>query len=91
MKLYQTPGFAVVGGVPEIFGGVRRPGPDDPTTVLEQFFAVTKRATVLGYYTSEIGIRQELRYKGNQMLAEFVGCLTQDGQDCPHCGQKAGS
>jgi hypothetical protein len=77
--------------VPEIFGGVRRPGPDDPTTVLERFFAVTKRATVLGYYTSEIGIRQELRYKGNQMLADFVGCLTQDGQDCPHCGQKAGS
>ena len=77
--------------VADIFGGVRRPGPDDPTTVLEKFFAVTKRATVLGYYTSEIGIHQELRYKGNQMLAEFVGCLTQDGQDCPHCGQKAGA
>jgi hypothetical protein len=33
-KLYQTPGFAVVGGVPEIFGGVFVPVPD-PLTVIE--------------------------------------------------------
>ena len=38
---------------------------------------------------SEIGIHKELRYKGNQLLAEFVGCQTVDGKDCPHCGQKA--
>ncbi len=75
--------------VADIFGGVYRPGPDDPATALERFFAVTKRATISGYYTSEIGIHKELRYKGNQMQAEFVGCLTEDGKDCPHCGQKA--
>jgi hypothetical protein len=75
--------------VADIFGGVYRPGPDDPATVLERFFAVTKRATIAGYYTSEIGIHKELQYKGNQMLAEFTGCLIQDGKDCPHCGQKA--
>jgi hypothetical protein len=56
---------------------------------LEVFFANTKQATIHGYYTSEIGIHKELRYKGNQILAEFVGCLTVDGKDCPHCGRKA--
>ena len=44
---------------------------------------------IRGYYTSEIGIHRELRYKGNQFLQEFVGCATEDGKDCPHCGQKA--
>jgi hypothetical protein len=56
---------------------------------LEVFFANTKQATIHGYYTSEIGIHEELRYKGNQVIAEFVGCLTEDGKDCPHCGRKA--
>jgi hypothetical protein len=57
--------------------------PPDP------FFAMAKQATIHGYYTSEIGIHQELRYKGNQFLPAFVGCATVDGKDCPHCGQKA--
>jgi Gluconate 2-dehydrogenase subunit 3 len=61
----------------------------EPETPLEQFFAMTKQATIRGYYTSEIGIHRELRYKGNQFLQEFVGCATEDGKDCPHCGQKA--
>jgi gluconate 2-dehydrogenase subunit 3-like protein len=59
-----------------------------PKTVLETFFVMTKQATVHGYYTSKIGIEQELRYKGNTFLREFVGCQTEDGKDCPHCGQK---
>ena len=58
-------------------------------TPLEAFFANTKQATIHGYYTSEIGIHKDLRYKGNQLLAEFTGCLTVDGKDCPHCGRKA--
>ena len=60
-----------------------------PKTPLEIFFVMTKDATIEGYYTSKIGIEQELRYKGNKFLREFVGCDTQDGKDCPHCGQKA--
>jgi hypothetical protein len=60
-----------------------------PETPLEAFFVMTKHAAIDGYYTSEIGIHQELRYKGNQILPEFVGCQTEDGQDCPYCGQKA--
>ena len=58
-------------------------------TPLEAFFFNTKQATIHGYYTSEIGIHKDLHYKGNQILAEFVGCVTEDGKDCPHCGRKA--
>jgi hypothetical protein len=46
----------------------------NPQTPLELFFKDAKDATIRGYYTSEIGIHRELQYKGNQMLAEFVGC-----------------
>jgi hypothetical protein len=59
-----------------------------PSTPLESFFVMTKEATIQGYYTSEIGIHNELRYKGNQFLKEFVGCETEDGRACRHCGQK---
>jgi hypothetical protein len=59
-----------------------------PQTPLETFFVMAKQATIRGYYTSKIGIHEELRYKGNQFLKEFVGCETEDGKDCPHCGQK---
>jgi gluconate 2-dehydrogenase gamma chain len=45
-----------------------------PTTPLERFFVEAKGRTIHGYYTSEIGIHQELEYKGNQFLPEFVGC-----------------
>jgi hypothetical protein len=60
----------------------------DPKTPLEAFFVMAKQATVTGYYTSKIGIHDELHYKGNVFLREFVGCQTEDGKDCPHCGQK---
>lgn len=73
----------------DIFGEVDVVDPAQQRQPLEAFFALTKRATIHGYYTSEIGIHKELRYKGNKILFEFVGCLTQDGKDCPHCGQKA--
>jgi hypothetical protein len=59
----------------------------DPQTPLEAFFVMAKHATIDGYYTSEVGIHRELRYKGNKFLNEFVGCRTEDGKDCPHCGQ----
>jgi len=73
--------------VDTLLGDVRRPLEGRPP--LEEFFANTKQATIHGYYTSEIGIHQELKYKGNKYLNEFVGCLTVDGKDCPYCGQKA--
>jgi hypothetical protein len=45
-----------------------------PQTTEERFFRTIKYATVDGYYTSEIGIQKELRYKGNAYLKEFTGC-----------------
>ena len=50
----------------------------DPSTDLERFFVRLKTATIDGYYTSAIGIHQELRYKGNTVLAEFPGCTHPD-------------
>src|SRR5882724_4965296 len=45
------------------------------TDLLEvRFFIELKRLTVHGYYTSKIGIHDELEYKGNRILQEFVGC-----------------
>jgi hypothetical protein len=45
-----------------------------PTTPLERFFVEAKGRTIHSYYTSEIGLHQELKYRGNQFLAAFVGC-----------------
>ena len=39
----------------------------------EHFFTELKSRVVHAYYTSEIGIKQEMEYKGNTYLAEFVG------------------
>ena len=39
-----------------------------------RFFIELKRLTVRGYYTSKIGIHDELKYKGNRILQEYVGC-----------------
>lgn len=45
-----------------------------PKTIEERFFVAIKSLTVDGYYTSPIGIHQDLRYKGNAYLKDFVGC-----------------
>jgi hypothetical protein len=39
-----------------------------------RFFRDLKHLTVRGYYTSKIGIHDELEYKGNRMLPQYVGC-----------------
>ena len=43
-----------------------------------RFFLELKRLTVRGYYTSKIGIHEELEYKGNRILQEYVGCDDQE-------------
>ena len=45
-----------------------------PRKIEERFFIAIKGLTVDGYYTSELGIHQELRYKGNAYLKDFAGC-----------------
>ncbi|PYT66326.1 MAG: hypothetical protein DMG42_29605 [Acidobacteria bacterium] len=47
---------------------------DHPTTDLERFFRTLKQMTVNGYYTSAIGIHQDLQYQGNTYLSAFPPC-----------------
>lgn len=44
-----------------------------PVTAGELFFVELKKETARAYYTSQIGLQQELEYKGNSYLQEFVG------------------
>ena len=88
VKRFNTPFARLTGAqMDAILADISR-NERDPKTHLEKFFVMAKDATVRGYYTSRIGIHEELRYKGNVFLRQFVGCETEDGKDCPHCGQK---
>lgn len=51
-----------------------------PLSPLDLFFIRLKQMTVEGYYTSQIGIEQELRYQGNTYLREFKGCTDREHQ-----------
>jgi len=44
------------------------------TTDLERFFKLLKEMTIDGYYTSVIGIHQDLQYVGNTYLVAFPEC-----------------
>lgn len=46
-----------------------------PEKAEERFFGELKARTARAYYTSRIGIRLEMEYKGNTYLKEFVGEL----------------
>ncbi|MEE8257296.1 MAG: gluconate 2-dehydrogenase subunit 3 family protein [Acidobacteriota bacterium] len=46
----------------------------NPRNLRERFFDQIKRRTIQGYYTSEIGLHQDLEYKGNTVMLEFEGC-----------------
>jgi hypothetical protein len=45
-----------------------------PKTDLGRFFVQLKRMTVDGYYTSPVGIHQDLKYQGNQHLTASPKC-----------------
>jgi hypothetical protein len=51
-----------------------------PQTLEERFFKAIKNLTIDGYYTSKIGIHDELKYKGNTYLKEFKGCTHPEHQ-----------
>ena len=58
-------------------------GEANPQTGLERFFVTLKQMTATGYYSSEIGIHQDLQYQGNTYVAEFPGCP--DDSDIDAC------
>ncbi|MBV8864628.1 MAG: gluconate 2-dehydrogenase subunit 3 family protein [Acidobacteriaceae bacterium] len=42
-----------------------------------QFFSLIKSLTADGYYTSRIGLMDELQYKGDKILSSYPDCHTQ--------------
>jgi hypothetical protein len=44
-----------------------------PETEPEKFFTQLKQTTAFAYYSSSLGIHQEINYKGNVILDKFVG------------------
>ncbi len=46
---------------------------EHPKTEPEKFFQQLKQTTASVYYSSSIGIHQEMNYKGNVILEQFVG------------------
>lgn len=46
----------------------------NPQTELEKFFSILKLITVQGYYTSWIGIHQDMEYQGNEYRASAPSC-----------------
>lgn len=52
-------------------------GPDRPGA---EFFTAIKAMTITGYYTSEIGMREELGDNGQMFFAEFKGCTHPEHQ-----------
>jgi hypothetical protein len=57
----------------------------DPQKPEELFFRELKGRVIHAYYTSEIGIKQDMEYKGNSYLAEFVGTdVSTSGRKSPH-------
>ncbi|MBK5298351.1 MAG: gluconate 2-dehydrogenase subunit 3 family protein, partial [Vicinamibacteria bacterium] len=48
-------------------------GEADPKTDEARFFVTLKGRTVRGYYTSRLGIHDEMNYKGNTMQEEYAG------------------
>jgi hypothetical protein len=50
-----------------------KPATEKPETLGQRFFVELKSWTVRGYYTSKIGIHDEMEYKGNTMQGEFAG------------------
>jgi hypothetical protein len=53
-----------------------------PSTPEEKFFGVLKAAAIDGYYTSTIGIHDDLEYQGNTVVVDFP--------ECAHDEHKAG-
>ena len=47
---------------------------EHPASELGHFFVQLKRMTINGYYTSSIGIHEDLQYQGNTFRTSFPGC-----------------
>ena len=57
-----------------------------PGSEAERFFILVKRATIDGYYTSQIGIHEDLGYQGNTAVDEFPGCSHEQHAEASESG-----
>lgn len=46
---------------------------DDPKSLEERFFGELKTATTRAYYSSRVGMIDDIEYKGNRVIREFAG------------------
>ena len=51
------------------------------TPPVDEFFEAIKSMTIIGYYTSEVGMRQEMGDDGSLFFAEFKGCEHPEHRD----------
>jgi gluconate 2-dehydrogenase gamma chain len=51
----------------------RTPAVEKPETAGQRFFVLLKSWTARGYYTSKVGLHDEMEYKGNRAIVEFAG------------------
>ena len=51
---------------------------ESPRSEAERFFNLLKRSTIDGYYTSQVGIDEDLGYQGNTAIDEFPGCTHEE-------------
>lgn len=69
-------GLAALAGSPAEALAAAEKQPGTPAGLL---LVELKKLTLIGYYTSEIGLRRELGYQGNAALASFAGCPHETG------------
>ncbi len=61
---------------------VSKPGPVEAELQPgRRFFGDIRRRTVFAYYTSKMGILEELDYKGKTPLPEWIGCIHPEHRD----------
>ncbi len=78
MKLHGKPFAALTGeqqtAILEPLSDPANRNPEDLAGV--KFFQVMKDATLFGYYTSQMGLEQELHYSGDEYNDSFLGACT---------------
>jgi glucoside 3-dehydrogenase (cytochrome c) hitch-hiker subunit len=50
----------------------------EPPSEEKRFFLDVRKRVVFAYYTSEVGLREELDYKGKQVIGHWKGCQHPD-------------
>jgi hypothetical protein len=50
----------------------------EPPSEEKAFFLDLRKRVVFAYYTSEVGLREELNYKGKQVMGHWKGCQHPD-------------